>query len=358
MIVCLKKGEVRLPLKEKAIKIKNRRFYLIFSVVALLILLLVGSLFYSSLFSSRQTIKVTIPPGSDSADIAHLLAQKKIISCPLLFSLLAKWQGVEGKLMPGSYYFKPGTPYTQILKTLQKGSMFKVHWVTIPEGFTVKQIADRLDSRTHLDGDDFYRLATSQAPALKSEYSFLKSNSTPGLEGCLFPKTYKVDRETTVDKFLRMMLDQFQEETASLRWEVSGKKFNLHQLLTVASLIEKEAKLNKERSLIAAVIYNRLEKGMPLEICATVQYVLPHRKAKLNAQDLKVKSPYNTYLHRGLPPGPICNPGLASIKAALYPAKADYLYYVLVSEKGEHYFTSSYQKFLEAKRRSKSNLKN
>ena len=170
------------------------------------------------------------------------------------------------------------------------------------------------------------------------------------LEGFLFPSTYNLDPDTSANDLVGQQLRTFKEKTANLDWG-SAKNLGLteYQVLTVASMVEREAKLPEERALVAAVIYNRLMAGMKLEIDATVQYALGYWKTDLTAEDLLTDSAYNTRLYEGLPPGPICNPGVATIEAALHPASVDYLYYVATGDAaGHHIFTASYDEFLRA----------
>lgn len=241
--------------------------------------------------------------------------------------------------------------YYQIIKLLTKGQKEKLITVVIPEGFTAKEIAARLAKKTGRPKEDFYEYMLGQGvPALKPADIPPELNS---LEGYLFPKTYSFRQKEHPAKIINRLLAQFEQEVAGLDWSFAQSKgLSRHQIITVASLIEKEAKVPEERALIAAVIYNRLAKNMPLQIDATVQYALPQRKEALTNEDLKIASPYNTYQHLGLPPGPIASPGLDSIKAALAPAPVDYLYYVLTSADGHHTFTNNYNDFLKAKQQA------
>jgi UPF0755 protein len=172
---------------------------------------------------------------------------------------------------------------------------------------------------------------------------------TDTVEGFLFPNTYEIRQDATADDVINRLLAEFQAEVKDLPWSNATKLgVTPYQVVVVASMIEREARFAQDRPKIAAVIYNRLEKDMPLQIDATVQYALGDWR-ELTKPDYSVDSTFNTYQHQGLPPGPICNPGLASIEAALEPAKANYLYYVVIDAQGHHGFTSSYQKFLELK---------
>lgn len=299
-------------------------------------------------------IRVTIKSGFSTSQIAEILTRKKLIPHPLVFKLIVKYNNVERKLIAGEYDFRSGMSLTEIIQALKKGPVRKIYKVTIPEGLTINQTADLIAQKTKVDEEEFKQLATTGAKNFK--YEFLVSNPSVSLEGYLFPKTYEILEKSSVSDIINIMLAQFARETASL--ELGLTKLTKHQVVIIASLIEREAKIAEERGLIAAVIYNRLQRMMPLQIDATVQYALPTWKMKLTREDLKVDSPYNTYMYPGLPPGPIANPGLASIKAALNPAKVDYLYYVVTSPDGRHTFTNSYEEFLRAKEKAKKELGN
>ena len=330
-----------------------------FFVLLLLVFLALRSVIYPLILKpagGSENVKIKIEPTNTVSDVASLLATKQVIRSSWIFVILARWQGVEG-FPPGEYELRQGMGASQVLNTLRQGPKIKEYVVTIPEGFTIEQITGRISTETGIDEVEFRRLTKTSAHSENFEsYSFLSENSTETLEGYLFPKTYTITEEHSAKDFIRIMLDQYQKETAGFELPPFARERNLnfHHLLTVASLIENEAKIAEERPLISAVIYNRLAKNMKLQSCATVQYALAERKAKLSTEDLKVESPYNTYLHSGLPPGPICNPGIVSIQAALNPAPVNYLYYVLTGSGGRHAFTDSYQEFLEEKQKVKS----
>ena len=219
------------------------------------------------------------------------------------------------------------------------------HKVVVPEGLSIKQTADKVESQCKISAVDF----TNAAKEGGYTYGFLR-DAGGNLEGFLFPKTYTVTDRTSARGLVEMMLTQYQKETKGLDWARAGvRKMSPYQILIIASLIEKEARLPEERPVIASVIYNRLNAAMKLQIDATVQYALGKWKQALSYNDLKVDSPYNTYKIKGLPPAPICSPGFESIRAALYPTTTNYLYYILTSPEGRHSFTNDYQQFLRWK---------
>ncbi len=219
----------------------------------------------------------------------------------------------------------------------------EVFKVTVPEGLTIKQTAEKVAEQTEgavTTGE--FEVATK---AGGYDYDFLEG-SGGNLEGFLFPKTYEVTDEETGRDVVALMLDQFGKETGTLEWaRAQAHNLTRYDVLIIASMVEKEAKVPEERPIIASVIYNRLGAGMRLQIDATVQYALGVWKLELTYSDLEVDSPYNTYKVSGLPPGPICTPGFESIRAALYPEETDYLYYLLTSPEGRHSFTADYEQF-------------
>ncbi len=224
--------------------------------------------------------------------------------------------------------------------------------VTIPEGFTVEQIAEKVEEDTEgaVTEEEFLDAARSGG----YKYDFL-AGTEGNLEGFLFPKTYEMTSRTTARGVVKKLLDQYGLETADLDWSRAQQLgVKPYEVLIIASLIEEEAKVAEDRPLIASVVYNRLRNNMKLGICATVQYALGEWKEELSYSDLEVDSPYNTYKIEGLPPAPICSPGFESIRAALYPAQTDFIYYILTGADGKHSFTADYNQFLRWKEEQNS----
>ncbi len=314
---------------------------------------MVASIAYFSLLQPAPEIKsveFTITKGQNTAEIADNLAGAGVISNAYTFRAYASLTQAEARLQPGKYKLKTGMKYEDLVEIMTKVKKKKYVPVLIPEGFTATQIAKRLAAKTDRPAIDFYEFIRGQGLDKVRPAELPPEVGTA--EGYLFPKTYQIDEKEHPQKIIGKLIDQFSVETAGIDWSFAKEKgLSRHEIVTIASMIEMEARLPEERTLMSAVIYNRIEKGMPLQIDATVQYALPKRKEYLTNEDLKIASPYNTYQQIGLPPGPIANPGLQSIKAALAPADVDYIYYVLTSPDGAHTFTNNYQDFLKAKRR-------
>ncbi|MDR7433817.1 MAG: endolytic transglycosylase MltG [Armatimonadota bacterium] len=292
-----------------------------------------------------QPKSIVIPRNASTSQIGELLEREKLIRHRLFFTAAVGIMNRSGDLKAGEYRLSPAMSLWEIVARLVKGEAL-LHSVTIPEGFTASQIAALLEERGLAKRERFLALVFEPS---RFPFSFLAGARS--LEGYLFPDTYLLPRGVREEAIIQRMLQRFDEVVSQeMRERAKALGLSLHQIVTIASMIEREAKRPEERPLIAQVIYNRLKRGMRLEIDATVLYALGHHKERLDLRDLDVESPYNTYRHPGLPPGPIANPGLDSIRAALYPANADYLYYVAKPD-GSHVFSRTYQEHLEAQRR-------
>ncbi|GAB4273378.1 MAG: endolytic transglycosylase MltG [Coriobacteriia bacterium] len=297
-------------------------------------------------------VQVEIPEGATTAEIADILSGAGVVANPNMFRLKASSSGLDADLKHGVYDLFTGMEYAEVLEVLAAGPPIDYVTVTIPEGFTLEQIAQRLEEKAGLSSEEFLSLAKEQADEFDRD--FLRYNTTSSLEGYLFPKTYLIAEGQGVRDVIEMMLDQFETETQYIDLTyVQQLGLTPHDWVTIASIIEREVRVPEERPLVASVIYNRLMRGMKLEIDATVEYVLPGNRPRLSNADIQIDSPYNTYKYGGLPPGPIASPGLEALKAAADPAETDYIYYVLTGEDGSHTFTETYEEFLRAKERSR-----
>lgn len=281
---------------------------------------------------------------ADMDYVADVLKEAGIIEYKPLFKLFCSISNAEKKIDPGVYQLSTDFDYRALVKKMQAGSGAAVTvQLTFPEGYTMEQIFDWLEENGVCKKADLYDAAANSA----YNYSFLEgveAGDASRLEGYLFPDTYEfyvgMQASSAINKFLQNFHAKI---TADMYNQAENLNLSLGKVVTIASMIESEAANNDERATIASVIYNRLASGMPLQIDATVQYALEERKEVLTEADLKVESPYNTYLHTGLPPTPISNPGLASIKAALQPADTNYYFYALDTATGTHRFFATYE---------------
>lgn len=325
---------------ERARKKQTGRIITGFVVLALIAAVAIAG-FITQRPNKSEAVTVTISAGSSTGDIASALAENDVIDNEFLFKLYIKRNGDEDALQAGDYGMRTGMTYADALAVLMKGPKTRYYSILITEGLTVEETAARVEKSSPITAEEFIEAAQNGS----YDYDFLNDDRTD-LEGYLFPKTYTITDKTQVGSLINLMLKQYERETAALDFKsMAAKGFTERDIIIIASIIEKEVKLPDERAKVAAVIYNRLADGMYLQMCATVQYALPERKAELSYTDLEYPSPYNTYLNPGLPPGPIASPGLASIEAALDPAEVDYLYYVLTGSDGSHTFTSSDEEF-------------
>jgi UPF0755 protein len=292
-------------------------------------------------------VEVEIKQGANLTQIAEMLAEKGIIDDAFVFRLYVQEQGKEKNLLPGTYRLITGDEYINILTVITAGEKQVIYKLTIPEGFTLNQIKERI-----IADIPFVELQELESAldinTYKDSYEFLSDKTT--LEGFLFPKTYDITVQYTAKNIIEMLITQYQLETQPLDWTYAAdNNFSNYDILKIASLIEREAYIPDERPLISAVIYNRLKIDMLLQIDATVRYALDKWEGIVTYDDLEVDSPYNTYKYTGLTPTPICNPGLAAIKAALAPAAVDYLFYVVVDEKThQHEFSKTFQEHVNA----------
>ena len=286
-----------------------------------------------------KPVRVDIPKGAYASDVARILAKSHLVRDARLFKLAVRFTGAEKELKPGTYYISPNLNMMEILNHLKTGKG-KIHLVTIPEGLVLKQIGALLEKKSVVKSADFLRTASDNSYKVNGEP--LKS-----LEGYLLPDTYDFPQRFDSNDVITTMVDAFNKRVVPLyndKKQNLPKKLTLHQVVTLASMVEREAQVPAERPKIAQVYFNRLARGMHLECDATVQFALGKQKQYLKYSDLEIKSPYNTYLHPGLPPGPIANPGVDSINAVLDPEPNPYLYYVRndVKNDGSHAFARSY----------------
>jgi UPF0755 protein len=286
-------------------------------------------------FPSAETT-VQVLQGSGLADIGEQLQSAGVVRSARVLGLYVRLHGGASTIQAASYDFPAHLTVVQVAAILSAGGRPPIVWVTIPEGFTAAQIAARLAQAGLFSAKTFLRFARAQRPPLSGFQA-----RASGLEGYLFPDTYQFRRTASPADVANTMTERFVAQLPhDYRSAARRQGYSVAQIVTIASMVEREAKIDSERPLIASVIYNRLHLGMPLEIDATIEYALPQYKPVLSFADLAVDSPYNTYKHTGLPPGPISNPGKPSLDAAFHPASTPYLYYVAEGN-GHHAFSET-----------------
>lgn len=295
---------------------------------------LVQYVFYSVPTGGALPAEIRVEQGDSLATVARRLRDQKIISNGFFFSLWARLSGAEKKIHRGLYRFDTAVPPREVLERLVLGKgVFQI--VTIPEGLNVKEIAALLDKMQIADKEKF--LAAAADPSLLAGLGL----QDKGIEGYLFPNTYQFVPATPERDIILTMVEQFRKMSQPLLNQgAAGNELTPHQIITLASIIEKETGVEAERPLVSAVFHNRLKRRMPLQSDPTVIYGLKDFNGNLTRKDLNDANPYNTYRIGALPPGPICNPSLSSIRAALHPADVPYLYFVSKND-GTHLFSET-----------------
>jgi UPF0755 protein len=296
--------------------------------------------------ADTSRVSVTIPQGSGTEAIATILEDADLIGNKTLFRIRSRLDGSDGQYKAGAYMFTRDMSMRSIMAELVNGAAALTKRFTVPEGLTVMQTAEILAETGIASRNEFLIEA---ATGDFGSYRFLEG--AVELEGFLYPETYDVYDDASAHDVINRMLAQFDKLfTEEYYGKAEALGLSVGEVVTIASLIERETRVPEERALVASVIMNRIAAGMPLQIDATVQYALGENKDRLNYVDLEVDSPYNTYKITGLPPGPICSPRIECIEAALNPANTNYIYYVLAPElDGRHNFTKNYDEFLRFK---------
>ncbi len=340
---------------------RSPRKILVFGVLLVLIVIAVGFIYYFTKVSSGSSknsvpVSFTVEKGESTRVIAEKLQEENVINNPNLFLIYTIVNKASGKIQAGNYILDPKMSIVEIVDILTAGKVTSNEKkVTIIEGWSNKQIQNRLPDVSAQDFD----------AALSADYDFEFSGVAKPFhyEGFLFPDTYQVSRDNEIKNLVEQALQNFETKfTDDLLNQLQAKGLKLGDVIILASIIEKEvgrntqnltandlAEMQRERELVASVFYNRLEIGMPLQSDATVNYITGKGDRQAKADDIKINSPYNTYVVKGLPPSPIGNPGIDSIKAAINPADSDYLYF-LNKVSGEAVFS----KTLEEHNRNKA----
>ena len=303
-------------------------------IIILLVVLISVTLIWWLALPGKK-VRVIIPQGASAQEVANILKKEQLVSSRKLFLALTKAFGKTKELKAGKYSISPRSSIFSVIKIISRGLTDQVK-VTIPEGLTSREIADILGSLKITDPGRFLQIVHERK-----------------LEGYLFPQTYFFDENIPAEKVVDAMVKEFSNNYSDeFKQRAKELKMSQKQILTLASIIEKEAVMPEERALISGVFHNRLKKRWYLESCATVLYAIGKHKERLTYKDLRIASPYNTYRNYGLPPGPICNPGIESIKAALYPQSTADMFFV-VQGSGTHSFSRYLYEHIEKKNLNK-----
>ena len=316
---------------------KKLSYFFSILIIFSLALMYTNNIFNTALSEKKKEHHlIEVKKGMGLFQVSSLLFKRGIIQSPYLFNIQVMLRGASKKLRVGIYELSPSMTQKKIYTILTNGFV-ATKKITIPEGFTVQSIAQKLEENKITSKEDFIRISREK------EFITSLGLNVDSLEGYLFPDTYFFKIKTKPKLVLKKMFQNLRKKiTPQIMTKISKQKSTLHKVLTLASIVEKETSIHNERFLIASVFLNRLKKNMRLQSDPTVIYSLPFFKGKLSKKDLRYNSPYNTYIHRGLPPGPIANPGFESIFAVLNPSAKKFLYFVAAEEKG-HLFSRTYK---------------
>ena len=341
-----------------------RKIVLMISSVIVILALILGISMYFYVSSAlkpvnkdaNQTVKVELPIGSSIDTIAQTLENKGIIKNAKVFKYYTKFKN-ESAFQAGTYELSQAMTIDEIIQSLKTGKVYRqpVFTITIPEGLTLDQIADRVARSTNYSKKEFMDLVTSKAfiNDMKKKYPNTVTKAVDNkkiryaLEGYLYPSTYPFfEQKPKLEQIAEHMVAQTDEVVTTYSAQLKQKHMSVHKFLTFASLLEREATAKTDRETIASVFFNRIDKKMPLHTDPTVLYALGEHKSRVLYKDLEVDNPYNTYKNTGLPPGPISNAGKESLEATINPAETDYLYFV-ADKKGINHFSKTYNEHLK-----------
>lgn len=294
-------------------------------------------------------VLITVPSGATTTSIGSILMEEELIQSEMIFKLTTKEMNVDGKMKAGDYKFSKSMNLETIITKLVDGDTYiNTFKFTIPEGFEVRQIVDRLEKEGLIDRDVFMDELNNGV----FDFKFIELiESRNEFEGYLFPDTYELKVGATEHQIINKMLSRFDQIFTDEYYEkLKDHDMSLNDLITLASIVEREARAKEEFPLVSSVFHNRINQGMMLQSCATVQFILGERKERLSYDDIAIDSKYNTYVNTGLPPAPIASPGKLAIESALYPEESDYFYFVVKKDgNGTHVFSNTLKEHNKAK---------
>ncbi len=325
----------------------------VFLALILIIGLLISVIYLPKSTTSEKEVIFIIKKGEGSKEIALNLEKAGLINFSPIFRFYVLTTGKAGKLQAGDYLLSPSMNIPQIVHKFTTGDIIKEK-ITIIEGWNLRDIGFYFENKGMFQAEELWEVAGFPAvdfskvrdlPKPKdfsSDYEFLKEKpKNISLEGYLFPDTYEINKEANIETVIRKMLSNFDKKiTPELRTEIKKQGKTIFEIITMASLIEKEVKTKEDKELVSGVLWKRLKTGIPLQVDATISYITGKQTTKISKADTLIDSPYNTYKYYGLPLGPISNPGLESIKAAIYPKSSDYWYYLSTPD-GKTYYSKT-----------------
>ncbi len=305
-------------------------------------------LFFKQKNSCEQQLFFEVPRGQGFIEIGNNLKKQEIIRSSFVFQVYALISGKYTSLQAGAYLISPCNSVIEIVKSMSSGNIAQ-NRITIIEGWNIQQIGQHLQEKEIVSKQEFIEIVEN-GNFFKQEFDFLKDKPNENsLEGYLFPDTYSFPINSSTEDIIRIMLTNFDNKlTPQLRQEIINKDKSIFEIIIIASLIEKEVRTYQDKELVSGIIYKRMSIGMPLQIDATIAYITGRRTTRISISETQIDSLYNTYKYRGLPVGPISNPGIDSIKAAIFPKESDYLFY-LSKPDGETVFSRNLQEHNIAK---------
>jgi UPF0755 protein len=330
---------------------KKRSFFLVF--VFIILLFLIGFFYfrnqvYHSYGNSKGGINFQIIKGDGVKEIGINLEKEDLISGKIFFYLYVKAHDFSDKMMPGEYNLSGSMTIPEIVHKITTKKDDSVR-ITFPEGWGMDKMAERLNENG-LDGKGFLEISNNQK-SFEDKYSYLKDKKNLTLEGYLFPDTYFFKKETQAEEIVAKLLDNFDKKiNEKLKEDIEKQNKTLEDIIIMASIIEMEVKDSKDRRLVSGIFWNRMKIGMPLQSDITLTYALGVKKKQYSLEDTRFDSPYNTYKNKGLPPGPINNPGIDAILASIYPENSPYLYFLSNPETGETVFSKNFEEHVVNKK--------
>ncbi len=310
------------------------------------LLFLLWEIYIPYSFSLKPTLVYIVQKGSGYKDIAEDLQKQGIIKNSLFFKSYVLFSGKHSRLQAGSYNLSSSMSIAQIVKKFVSGDIIKNN-ITIIEGWDLQDIVKYFEEKKLFLKQDFLNLASQD---FSSKYDFLKDKPQKlSLEGYIFPDTYEISLGQKPEELLKNILLNFDKKlTPDLRKEIAGQHKSIFQIITMASIIEKEVKTSSDKKIVSGILWKRIENNIPLQVDSTINYITGKNDARVKIKDTKINSPYNTYKYLALPLGPICNPGMESILAAIYPKDSPYWYYLSADKTGTTIFSKTLEEHNQA----------
>jgi len=310
----------------------NKKIILFF--LLLLLVILGGVYIWQGIYlpinqNSKEEVTFSIKKGEGTKEIAVNLEKEKLVRVATLFRIYTIFTGVSGKLQAGEYLISPSMTIPEIARKFVSGNVIEEK-ITIVEGWNLTDIAEYLGGKG-FKKEEFLELTQKD---FSGTYDFLKDKpKSLNLEGYIFPDSYKIRKEETIEDIINKTLQNFDKKIMQeLRQEIEKQNKTIFEIITMSSLLEKEVKTPEDKKIVSGILWKRLENNMPLQVDATISFITGEKPVNISIEETKIDSPYNTYKYRGLPLGPICNPGIESIIAAIYPENSDYWYYLSTPE--------------------------